>query len=533
MNANVPVIFLACVGMLIAPAITEAANPPGPSSLHAMEETFERGLAANDAPGGSLAVVSDERILRSQGFGEADGSGTPVTAGTPFLLGSTTKSFTALAVMQLVERGEVELDAPVRDYVPEFELAGDFADRITVRQVLQHTSGVPPNSEGGPILKLAADGTPLEAIAELRGKELVSEPGEEMEYVNANYVLAGLVVERASGLPYAEYVERNIFEPLEMDDTFADPEAARADGLAAGHRYIFGITEETGTSFRPAAVAAGYIMSSADDMARYLAVFLNEGVGLNGRRILSAHGVESLLTPAAGPATEFSGPAPETILGPWADGVRSRYAMGWFVGGPWEEPAILHPGDAVDSSSLIVLLPQRNLGVAVMVSSSNELPVPGNPAALGRVERNAVDALLGEPADPGTTVKRFYLIFNLVTAIILAAALFSLYLAIRDARRARPPRHRPLSIIATPFRIALAAIFLFYPGLIGYGWRATFVWHPDLAIALALISITLIAVLAARVVWLARTRHGNQHESDVESSAASNPEVRRATQPSP
>ena len=474
-----------------------AAGTPGATDLEAMETVFGDGLDSDGAPGGALAVVDRDRIVRTTGFGQADGTGRETTADTPFLLGSTSKSFTAMAVMQLVEAGTVDLEAPVTDYVPEFELAGDSAERVTVRQVLTHTSGLPLNAAGGPILKGASEGTPLEALEELRGKELSSEPGTEMAYINANYVLAGLVVERASGMPYAKYVERRIFEPLGMERSFAEPGAAREAGLAAGNRYVFGLRHETGTSFHPATLAAGYLMSSANDLALYLAALLNEGVGLNGERVLSRESVREMLT--AGEAT--------TNLGPWADGVESRYAMGWFVGGPWDEPAVLHPGDAVDSSSMLVLLPERGVGVATLVNASNELPVPGNPAAIPRTQRNAVDALIGEPVSAGVSVRTFYVIFDVAVLLLLCLSAFALYRAVVDARRARPPAHRGLAMAAIPVWLVAAGFFIFYPAIVGYGSAAMLAWHPDLAVSVWLIGALLAGVLVARVVWLARTRH--------------------------
>jgi CubicO group peptidase (beta-lactamase class C family) len=470
--------------------------------LAAMNDTFEERLEANGSPGGAIAVADDSRIVDSSGFGDADKQGREVTADTPFLLGSTSKAFTALAVMQLVERGKVELDAPVQDYVPELQPDGEQAGRITVRQVLQHRSGLPLNPAGGPILKGAADGTPAEAVEELRGKELSSEPGTEMAYINANYVVAGLVVERASGMPYAEYVERNIFRPLDMKDSFADPEAAEKAGLAAGHRYLFGATQETGPEFHPGNLAAGYLMSSANDLARYLAMYLNDGVGLNGKRVLSKKGIETILSPAY----------PETSLGPWADGVESKYAMGWFVGGPWDEPATLHPGDAADSSSLLVLMPEKGIGVAALTNASNELAVPGNPAAIPRAARNAVDALIGELVKTGTSVRTFYLVFDLVIAALLARSLLALYRAVRDIRRSSLPRHRALAIGAVPLRLLAAGLFIFYPTLIGFGHKALFAWHPDLALSVWIIGAVLLAVAVARIVWILRTR-GSTRES--------------------
>ena len=450
----------------------------------------------NGVPGFAVAVISGGEVVHARGFGVADDAGRRVTPDTPFLLASSTKSFTALAVMQLVDAGKVRLDAPIRRYVPEFSLAGDAADRITVRQVLQHTSGLPLNAAGGPIIKLAGDGTPQQALAELRGKPLASAPGKQMAYVNANYVLAGLLVEHVSGERYASYISRHIFAPLGMTHSFSAPGPARRDGLAAGHDYFFGIAQTTGPAFRPGMLAAGYLMSSARDMGRYLAVFLNDGVGPNGRRIVSASGLRTLLT----------GASPSTHLGPWADSVASHYAMGWFDGGPWQEPAILHPGDAADSSSLIVLLPRRDMAVVTLANTSNELPVPGNPAAITRMQRNAVDMLLAEPVNGGTSVHGFYLWFDAIAALLLATALLGLTRAVLALRRALPPRHRVRAMIGVPGRSALAAVVLGYPSLIGSGWPALRVWHTDLALTLALIGAIVVGTAVVRLAWLLRTR---------------------------
>jgi len=488
-------LLIVMAGLACGASAAIAAPAPTAATLERMDSTIAARMAPNGVPGFAVAVVSGGEVVHARGFGVADDAGRRVTPDTPFLLASSTKSFTALAVMQLVDAGKVRLDAPIRRYVPEFSLAGEAADRITVRQVLQHTSGLPLNPAGGPIIKLAADGSPQQAVAELRGKPPASAPGKQMAYVNANYVLAGLLVEHVSGERYASYINRHIFAPLGMTHSFSAPGPARRDGLAAGHDYFFGLAQTTGPAFRPGMLAAGYLMSSARDMGRYLAVFLNDGVGPDGQRIVSARGLRTLLT----------GGRPSTHLGPWADTASSHYAMGWFDGGPWKEPAILHPGDAADSSSLMVLLPRRDMAVVTLANTSNELPVPGNPAAITRMQRNAVDVLLGEPVNTGTSVHGFYLWFDAIAALLLAAALLGLARAGLALHRRLPARHRVRAIIGVPGRIALAAVVLGYPTLIGMGWTALRVWHPDLALTLAVVGAVVLATALVRLAWLIRT----------------------------
>jgi len=109
-----------------------------------------------------------------------------------------------------------------------------------VRDLLQQTSGL-DDLAGGPLLASAADGTPLAAIAELKDAKLTSTPGEAWGYANANYVLAGLIVERASGMRYGDYVQREIFTPLGMTHSSATTDPAGSDVLADGHRFWFGL----------------------------------------------------------------------------------------------------------------------------------------------------------------------------------------------------------------------------------------------------------------------------------------------------
>ena len=103
--------------------------------------------------------------------------------------------------------------------------------------------------------------------------------------------------------------------------------------MAPGHRYWFGLPLASGPVVRPGLAAAGYLMSTAEDLGRYLAMYLAGGLAPDGTRIVSAHGLATMLAPG-----------PTAHLGSWAGGMESRYAMGWFVGGPWEEPVVFHPG---------------------------------------------------------------------------------------------------------------------------------------------------------------------------------------------
>ena len=218
-----------------------------------------------------------------------------------------------------------------------------------------------------------------------------------------------------------------------MRHSYVALDAAKRAGLATGHRYWFGLRTAHGPTFRAGIQSAGYLISSAQDMGRYLAMYLNHGVTADGDRIVSRRGLETMLAPGR-----------PGKLGAWSDHADARYAMGWYVGGPWSEPAQLHPGRAPDSSAMIVMFPRRDLAVVTLTNAANELSLPGYPASVDRVERNAVDALIGDPIDTGTSLHRYYLYLDLIALALLAAAGMA-----GRPRRARPPdAHAPAPPVA-------------------------------------------------------------------------------------
>lgn len=489
-------------------------------SIEEVERVLATQLDESGVSGGAVALVSDGR-MDARGVGGA-GDERATTADTPFVIGSATKSFTALAVMQLVEAGRIDLEASVLDYVPELEVADQRVGDITVRDLLQQTSGLDDLS-GGPLLASAADGTPSAAVAELGDARLASTPGEAWRYANVNYVLAGLVVERASGLGFGDYVQREIFTPLGMDNSSAVSVAADTGDVADGHRFWFGVTVGTEPLRRDATLAAGYLVSTAADLGRYLSLYLNEGRAPNGTRIVSADGIRTML--AAGPAA---------VLGSWAQGQDSRYAMGWFVGGPWGEDAIFHPGNTPDTTTMLALFPDRDVAVAVVVNAGNELPVPGNPFIADRITRNVVHAAVGQPVPELPSMWRFYAVFDLAASLLLGGAVWGLLRAGRTVSSPSPPRHPVGAWAGVLVRAVGAGLLVLVPAL-SYGWGALWTWTPDLAVVISALALLVIVTAALRVIGLLRARRADRPANITVSEPEHVPgtsldrEVRRAT----
>jgi CubicO group peptidase (beta-lactamase class C family) len=366
-------------------AVPAAAKPaPGRDRYAAIDAYVVAQMQRLNIPGASLAVVEGDRIVHGRGFGRArPGGGAPMTQ-TPFFIGSVGKSITALAVMQLVEAGEVELDAPVQRYLPWFRVADPEASaRMTVRHLLNQTSGLPMLR--GEVALTDFDDRPDAAERQVRALatlEIHRPVGSKWEYSNLNYNVLGLIVEVASGRPYAEYIQQHILDPLEMTHTYTDRAAAKRDGLAMGYRLWFGRPVPAGDLPVPAgSLSAGQHISCAEDMAHYLIAHLNGG-RYGDVRVLSASGIEELHRGVA-----------EYRYGSIASG---RYGMGWFDQDLEGIKTYSHGGNVPDFSAFIALVPEQKKGVALLFNADPY----GLPAITEEVGMGLTALLAGQEPGP-------------------------------------------------------------------------------------------------------------------------------------
>ena len=371
--------------------ITWAAAPsPGPLALPvhiafadssaefaAVDSYVVREMRGVRAPGLALAIVRGDRLVHRRGFGVADARGTPVTPETPFILGSLTKSFTALAVMQQVEAGTIGLDSSVQRYLPWFHVRDRAASaRITIRELLNHTSGI-PKSAGLQLVRGAEAETRAEQARLLRRVALHHPPGTAFEYSNANYWLLGLVLEAVTEEPYADYVRRHILDPLGMERTFTSESTAQAYGLAQGYRVWFGFPRPEELPYYARELAVGYLISTASDMSRYLIAQLGDSHTQPG--VISPEILAALHTPPPG----------------------SPYAMGWLVDSIGGVPMLWHTGAVANYHADMLLIPARGgepgMGVVILANVNNFLLE----TQLGETIKGVGALLLGiQPATP-------------------------------------------------------------------------------------------------------------------------------------
>lgn len=491
----VALILVAGTLWAVADLATDAPPPAASDTYDRIDAYVADQLQDARIPGAALAVVENGKAVHVNGFG-TDGHGNRVTADTPFWIGSNTKSFTALAVMQLVEDGVLDLDAPVQQYLPEFHVADPAASaRITVRHLLNQTSGV-SRTDGARAVARGGTGSMRDTVASMGRLHLDRPVGQSFEYANLNSVVLGVVVEQVTGRTWQDYVEQRILEPLGMDRTFTDQSAARDAGLTSTYRSFFGFPLETDAPHLDGLAASGYLYSTAGDLSRYLSAYLDGG-STQGRQVLGAASVEQMLASATDPRT-FTLQGQQFTAG---------YGAGWFVG-PFGgvDGARWHQGSLPHFTSWMVLLPDSDQAVVLLLNRGNQLGLGGADAAWSRIPQGVVSLLVGNDPAPGGGSATFTI--GLVT-FALALVTMQAWRLVTLVRRGIPPststRRAAVPLI---WELGVAAtVLLVYPSLLGgLGWSATFAFLPDLTLTVVVIGGLALTCGAVRTALLV-SRH--------------------------
>lgn len=300
---------------------------------------LEKQMQTWHIPNISIAITNKDSILYIRELGDDKSKG-------DYLIGSVSKSFTAIATMQLVEQGKINLDGAVNKYLPWFETNNkNISDRITVRHLLNQTSGLP--KKAGFFTPQSKDQAEIEKeyrnyLVSLTAHETIL--GKEHVYCNLNYQILGQIIQKVSGLPYAQYVYKYIFTPCGMNNTFATYQETKNFGLKNGYQYLFGYPVKRSFEYNDTGIAAGDIASNTEDLSEFLQVLLNNGqIGTN--RLLEKSTLKQMQTP-------FS----------------NRYGMGFSIGDWNGLHSIRHSGLTRNYSSAINILPNQNYGIVILTN---------------------------------------------------------------------------------------------------------------------------------------------------------------------
>jgi len=311
-----------------------------------MDSYLESVVKSYHVPGMAFFITNSNETLFEKTYGQC------TSLNQKFFIGSESKSFTALCIMQLVEEGLINLDDDITKYLPELS----FSKPVTVKMLLNQNSG-------------------FDTHAKLKNVRVTDSYGR-YEYANVNYDLLGKIVESVSGMSYKDYIYKNVFMPLSMNDSVADAGSVRGDkNLLKGNRNFFGFFVP-GEADYPTEnswfhESAGYICSSPSDFQKYLRMYLNGGKNENGTEIISALGLNRM----------------------WSDSIfqgndsGEKYGMGWNIGNFGGQTVYFHGGQVENYITFMFIIPSKNLAVSFMINGNDQFGMNNlmNDAVLGIV----------------------------------------------------------------------------------------------------------------------------------------------------
>jgi CubicO group peptidase (beta-lactamase class C family) len=342
MRKGLYIIFILIIFLIPLAFYPSSVNADTIIEKEAIDEFITNYIKHNGLPGASIVIVKDGKVIYEKGYGH-DSEGKPLTEKSLMRIGSVSKSFTAFSVLQLVDEGKINLDDPVVKYLPELTMDDTRLQKVTIRHLLSHTSGIPNPTIVPPATTLKA------GVNRLQDWKLNWQPGDKYSYSNSNYWILARLVEVISGMEFPKYLKQKIFSPLGMDDTLSainsgDP----VKGLSKGYTTAYG-TALPWWELEQMFAGSGGVISTAADMGKWLSMHTNEGENMNGERLLSKSLLEESYSPQPG---------------------SPRYGLGWSLSSPNVKPArISHSGALSTIQAQQDIVPSSGYAVAVMLNS--------------------------------------------------------------------------------------------------------------------------------------------------------------------
>lgn len=362
MVLSLPRVLLTSIAVLVCLLAMAVSSSPAHADAESTVDEYLAKVVDSGVPGIAVSVIRDNEVVRIAAAGEAE-DGRPMTAETPLRIESLSKSFTAMAVMQLEEQDEIDLDQPVRTYLPEFTIDDPRGEHITVRQLLNQTSGMTdataPNLYAGDITTLE------QSVAHLKTATLAADPGATFNYHNPNYHVLARMVEVISGEQFDDYLSQHIFAPLHMTSTKDTQQSTdRVPGMARGHSIVYGkgFPSEGSGYFSE---GSGGVVSTANDMTKWLQVQSNGGRTPEGTHLVSQRSIDLMHTPGSKASND--------------------YGFGWYNAESAEGPPvrISHSGAGAGFGAYQGIFTESGHGIVVMINSGAGITSP-DPSVLAQ-----------------------------------------------------------------------------------------------------------------------------------------------------
>ncbi len=358
--------MMACGGA--KPGAAPAGNAARQALVAQIDSLISEPIKAGKVAGASIAIVKGRDTIAVQGFGKANLEyDLPTMAHATYEIGSVTKQFTGAAIMQLVEQGKINLGDDLSKYLPSYNAQGR---KITIKRLLDHTSGIKGYTEIPEFGPMAAMTLPRDTLVKIFSKKPFDfEPGQEQIYNNSAFFLAGLIIEKVSGTPYEEYVQKNLFDRAGMKDAHYCSETKVVKNKATGYDMDSVRLVHKAPMSHQWPYAAGSLCSSAIDLVAW-----NEALHRDGK-ILGAAAYQEFVTP-------------ETLT----DGSVLGYSKGIAVYPRLGHRALHHGGGIPGFLSENIYFPDDSLSVVVLFNGAGEGP--------DKYALKIAELVLGKAADP-------------------------------------------------------------------------------------------------------------------------------------
>lgn len=377
-----------------------------------IQNEFEK----TNIPAMSVEIVDAENVLFSQQYGNG------ANADTPFILGSISKSFTALAISQLVEQGKIDVTKPFCTYLPEV----NQESKTTVKQLLNHTSGIHTNM----------------TMEDYKTSDTV----QNYEYANVNYNLLGLIVEHISGMSYGEYIKANIFEPLGMTHSYTSIEEAKANGLIDGHRNYFGLMIANECAYPEnmtsgwMTLSAAYLISTANDMGKYLQFYLG-----GNTRILSDESIYKMFHDTTKITDDY------------------EYGYGWGISKAPDVTMYQHGGNVENYTTYMIMLPQLGKAVVVLTNAGDYFSADDMVVNLSTIIALKLSGIETVNLDGGAYMTT-HIVLDAIMLIIVAAGILSLVFLKKSFKNRKISAIRLIGFVI--LHLVLPTVLLLVPNML-------------------------------------------------------------------
>jgi CubicO group peptidase (beta-lactamase class C family) len=331
-----------------------------------LEPEIQRTLIEGKIPSAAIALIAGDRVIWTGAYGHSNlWARTPATPSTVYLIGSTFKAMSTVALLQQMEQGKFKLDDRVSDYLTDFKIQDEDPQHpITFRHLLTHTSGLP--ADFGPFSVWGDTAPP--ALEEYLRKSLkaAKPPMTSVVYSNQAYTLIGYLVQKFSGVPYKQYIKEHIFTPLEMTSTAFEPRPDMEERLSIPYTVDEKTGSQVGAERLKAAVwPAGLVYGTVLNQANWLIANLNGGV-FKGKRIISEQTLEQMFTRQY---DQFKGP----IEGLWGN-ENAGFGLTWWVQVREGDRYFAHSGSVPGYTAFLLGNRDRKLGFAVLTNGNRAHP---------------------------------------------------------------------------------------------------------------------------------------------------------------